>query len=185
MIKFNITELRNQNNMTMKQLQELSGIRLNTLTNYSHSRAVSINIKHLDKLCEIFNCDPNDIMTYVPDKEPANLDSKQQKCRMNFDTLLKMGYKEFTSDNAKRVCQKCVEDSAGNVLYFLTIYLYDIDGCDHYETHIQFYQNNTHNPLDLNFYGGWTIYDVERYADILYHSGVIPCFEPYEERNYD
>ena len=55
--------------MTARRLQQLSGIRASTLTEYEHSRAKTISIKHINILCEIFKCQPNDIMTYIPDEE--------------------------------------------------------------------------------------------------------------------
>lgn len=70
MIKFNLKMLRLLNgDMTARRLQQLSGIRPSTLTEYEHSRAKTISIKHLNTLCTIFNCQPNDIMTFVPDEE--------------------------------------------------------------------------------------------------------------------
>ena len=66
-IQFNIKLLRlNHNDMPLKQLEELSGIRGNTLLDYQFSRAISIKVEHIDKLCEIFNCQPSELMTYVP-----------------------------------------------------------------------------------------------------------------------
>ena len=109
---------------------------------------------------------------------------------MNFDDLLKMGYKEYKPSpfySAQKACQKRIDDSDGNILYFLSVYFYrhEYDNKDRYEVHIQLYQKGTHKPLDLNFFDNWDINDVERYADMLYHTGVKPSFEPYEERNYD
>ena len=109
---------------------------------------------------------------------------------MNFDDLLKMGYKEYKPSpfySAQRACQKRIDDSKGNILYFLSVYFYrhEYDNKDRYEVHMQLYQQGTHKPLDLNFFDDWDIKDVEHYADMLYHTGVTPSFEPYEERNYD
>lgn len=68
MIRFNIKALRSANgNMSQKELQEKSGIRPSTLSAYENSSAKTINIEHIDKLCEIFNCQPAELMTYVPD----------------------------------------------------------------------------------------------------------------------
>lgn len=102
---------------------------------------------------------------------------------MNFDELLKRGYKEFKPSliyHANRACQKSVKDSNENILYFITVYMYDLRGTKNYETHIQFYQKGTHNALDLNFLNGWAIEDIEKYADFIYCMGTQPQFEPYE-----
>lgn len=99
---------------------------------------------------------------------------------MNFEELLNRGYKEYNPpplSNAHRICQKRFDDGNGNKLYFISVYLYTWDGSDRYEAHIQLYQKGTHYPLDLNFFDGWNIDDVEKYANSIYH---IEQFEPYE-----
>lgn len=68
MIKFNIKIQRLlHGNMNQKKLSELSGIRLPTLSEYENSTAKTIRVEYLDKLCEIFDCQPADLITYVPD----------------------------------------------------------------------------------------------------------------------
>lgn len=75
MIQFNIKLLRlNNNDMPLKRLEQLSGIRGNTLLDYQFSRAISIKVEHIDKLCEIFNCQPSDLMTYVPNTNSNSAD---------------------------------------------------------------------------------------------------------------
>ena len=104
---------------------------------------------------------------------------------MTFEELLDRGYKEYKPSplsNAHRACQKRVDDSNGDILYFLSVYLYTWDDTERYEVHIQLYQKDTHYPLDLNFFGGWSINDVEKYADFIYYMGKNMQFEPYESR---
>ena len=106
---------------------------------------------------------------------------------MTIDELKNKGYTEFTPsalEKAQRACQKRVEDSKGNILYFLTVYMYrrEYDKNDRYEVHIQLYQKGTHYPLNLNFFGGWDINDAEKYADFIYYMGAKEQFEPYEIR---
>lgn len=70
MIKFMIKVQRLLNNeMSQQELCELSGIRRTTLSDYENSKATMIRVEHLNKLCEIFCCQPADLITYVPDKE--------------------------------------------------------------------------------------------------------------------
>lgn len=68
MIKFNIKKLRILNNMTQTELSKMAGIRYPTLQFYEYSKAKTISIEHLNSLCEIFNCEIKDIITYVPDE---------------------------------------------------------------------------------------------------------------------
>lgn len=70
MIKFNIKVQRLlHDNMSQQTLSELSGIRLPTLSAYENSTSVSIKIEHLNKLCEIFECELSDLIVYIPDKK--------------------------------------------------------------------------------------------------------------------
>lgn len=85
MIKFHIKELRAATNMTQSELIDKSGIREGTLSAYENSKTISIKTEHLDKLCEIFHCQPSDIMTYEnpcageEDYEFAKLQSEWMK----------------------------------------------------------------------------------------------------------
>lgn len=68
MIKFNIKVLRViHDNMSQKQLSDLTGIRLPTLSQYENSTATLIRAEHLNKLCEVFECDLSDVIVYLPD----------------------------------------------------------------------------------------------------------------------
>ena len=68
MIKFNIKVLRViHGNMSQKQLSDLTGIRLPTLSQYENSTATLIRAEHLNKLCEVFECDLSDVIVYLPD----------------------------------------------------------------------------------------------------------------------
>lgn len=71
MIKFNIKLQRLlHNEMTQKELIDLSGIRPQTVSDYENNKAVTIRVEHLNKLCEIFDCQPADLITYAPDNAP-------------------------------------------------------------------------------------------------------------------
>lgn len=67
MIKFNIKMQRLlHNNMGQKQLSELTGIRLPTLSEYENGTAKTIRVEYLNKLCEVFNCQISDLICYCP-----------------------------------------------------------------------------------------------------------------------
>lgn len=77
MIKFNIKVQRLlHGNMNQKKLSELSGIRLPTLSEYENSTAKTIRVEYLSKLCEIFDCQPADLITYTPDRKDISEDEK-------------------------------------------------------------------------------------------------------------
>ena len=65
MIKFNIKMQRLlHNNMSQKQLSELTGIRLPTLSEYENGTAKTIRVEYLNKLCEVFDCQISDLICY-------------------------------------------------------------------------------------------------------------------------
>lgn len=67
MIKFKLKQLRLQhNNMTQKELIDLSKIRSSTISAFENDTAITISIEQIDKLCQIFQCNPNDLMEYIP-----------------------------------------------------------------------------------------------------------------------
>ena len=53
-----------------KKLSEMTGIRENTLGRYYNEFATSINLEHLDLLCEVLNCGLDEILLYKPNKIP-------------------------------------------------------------------------------------------------------------------
>ena len=70
MIKFNIKVQRLiHGNMSQKTLSELTGIRLGTLSEYENSKATTIRAEHLEKLCEVFDCQLSDLMCYCPNDD--------------------------------------------------------------------------------------------------------------------
>ena len=70
MIKFNIKLQRMiHNNMSQKTLGKLTGIRLATLSEYENSKATTVRVEHLEKLCEVFDCQLSDIIYYCPNDD--------------------------------------------------------------------------------------------------------------------
>lgn len=70
MIKFNIKVQRLlHNKMSQKQLSELTGIRLPTLSEYENGTAKTIRVEHINKLCEVFDCQISDLIMYCPNDD--------------------------------------------------------------------------------------------------------------------
>lgn len=69
MIRIKVSELLGRHKMTQKSLSEKTGIRPGTVSALYHETVKRLEIEHLDKLCEVFNCQPGDLLEYVPDKE--------------------------------------------------------------------------------------------------------------------
>lgn len=101
--------------------------------------------------------------------------------KINIQELLDKGYKEFPPtrfDTADRCFQKRFRAENGDTLYFININMYYSWGTipENFEVETQLYQEGTHEPVNLKFFCGWALADVEEYIQRIYKAG----FEPYE-----
>lgn len=71
MIKFKIHILMAEKRMTQKDVMEATGITTTVMNKYYYGTIVRIPTLHIDKLCKLFNCQPNDLFEYIPDNENA------------------------------------------------------------------------------------------------------------------
>jgi transcriptional regulator len=53
--------------MSQKELSDKTGITPTVINKYYHDKILRIPVEHLDKFCEIFNCQISDLMEYIPD----------------------------------------------------------------------------------------------------------------------
>jgi Predicted transcriptional regulator len=53
--------------MTKKALSEKTGIRPNTVSALWHGTAKRIEVEHINKLCKTLDCQPGDLLEYIPD----------------------------------------------------------------------------------------------------------------------
>jgi len=68
MIKFHLSKLLGERRMTQKTLSQKTGIRNSTINDYYNEIAVSIKFEHIDKICEVLDCTPNELFEYLPNK---------------------------------------------------------------------------------------------------------------------
>lgn len=69
MIKFKAKVLLAINEMTQKELAEKTGIRPPTVSAICTGAVKHLPIEALNKICAVLNCQPGDLMEYIPDKE--------------------------------------------------------------------------------------------------------------------
>lgn len=69
MIKINLSMLLGKKRMTQAELSRKTGIRANTINEMYHELCERVNLNHIDKICEVLNCDISDLFEYVPNKE--------------------------------------------------------------------------------------------------------------------
>lgn len=69
MIKTNLHIELAKARMTRKELSKATGIRESTISGYANNKYVYIAKDHIDKICRVLNCTPNDLFEYIPDDE--------------------------------------------------------------------------------------------------------------------
>ena len=69
MIKFKAKVLLAINEMTQKELAEKTGIRPPTVSAICTGSVKHLPIEALNKICAVLNCQPGDLMEYIPDEE--------------------------------------------------------------------------------------------------------------------
>lgn len=62
MIKCNLRVLLAERNMKMSELADAAGISRNALIPIYHERAKGITYEMLDKLCQVLDCEPGDLL---------------------------------------------------------------------------------------------------------------------------
>lgn len=68
MIKIKLSRILGEKRMTQKDLSRLTGIRPATINELYHEIAIRVNLEHINKICEVLECDLHDLFEYFPDK---------------------------------------------------------------------------------------------------------------------
>ena len=71
-VKIQVSDLLGKHKMTQRELADKTGIRPATISALYHETIKRIEIEQIAKLCEVFNCQPGDIFSYVGDKGQNN-----------------------------------------------------------------------------------------------------------------
>ena len=71
MIKFKVKVMLAMRDMTQKELAERTGIRPPTVSAICTGAVKHLPIEALDKICAVLDCQPADLMEYVPEEELA------------------------------------------------------------------------------------------------------------------
>ncbi|MBK7844191.1 MAG: helix-turn-helix transcriptional regulator [Bdellovibrionales bacterium] len=68
-IKVKLAVLLAERQMLLKDLEEKTGIALNNLSVLKTDKAKAIRFSTLEELCNALNCQPGDLLEYVPDEK--------------------------------------------------------------------------------------------------------------------
>lgn len=69
MIKFKVKIMLAIREMTQKELAEQTGIRPPTVSAICTGAVKHLPVDALDKICTVLNCQPADLMEYIPDNQ--------------------------------------------------------------------------------------------------------------------
>lgn len=72
MIKFRVKVMLAMREMTQKELAEKTGVRPPTISALCTGSAKHIPVDVLDKICMVLNCQPGDIVEYIPNEKASN-----------------------------------------------------------------------------------------------------------------
>ncbi len=61
---------------TQADLARATGIRPNTIGELYHEFADRVNLEHLDLICEALNCELDELMVWVPNRQPKIVHTK-------------------------------------------------------------------------------------------------------------
>lgn len=80
MINFdNVKVMLAKNKMTQKDLAERTGIRPPTISAICTGSVVQLPIEALDKICDVLNCQPADLMTFEPPVKDYSGEKEKRK----------------------------------------------------------------------------------------------------------
>lgn len=71
-IKIKVSDMLGKYKMSQKDLSVKTGIRPATISALYHETIKRLEMDHLDKLCAALNCQPGDLLEYIPEKEKDN-----------------------------------------------------------------------------------------------------------------
>ena len=69
MIKFTVKVMLAKREMTQKELADRTGIRPPTISAICTGSVKHLPVEALNKICAVLNCQPADIMEFIPDEE--------------------------------------------------------------------------------------------------------------------
>lgn len=68
MVKIHLSRLLGEKRWTQKDLADATGIRPSTINEWYHELVPSLNVDHIDKICEALDCTITDLLEYIPNE---------------------------------------------------------------------------------------------------------------------
>lgn len=77
MIKIHLSRLLGERKWTQADLARKTGIRPTTIGEWYHELVERINLEHLEKICEVLECEVSDLIEYIPKKNKEKETNKK------------------------------------------------------------------------------------------------------------
>ena len=75
-IMINLDVMMAKRKIGLTELSDKVGITLANLSILKNNRAKAVRFTTLDAICKALDCQPGDILEYVPDKKPGKIDKE-------------------------------------------------------------------------------------------------------------
>ena len=69
MLKNHLSKLMGEKRYTIVEVSRKTGLTTSTISNLYNDKIKRLDFDTLEKLCKLFNCQPNDLFEYIPDNE--------------------------------------------------------------------------------------------------------------------
>ncbi len=78
MIRIKLSDLLGKHKMTQKTLANLAHIRPATVSKMYYEETKRIDIKQLNNMCKVFNCEIAELLEYIPDDDKPRQNAKKK-----------------------------------------------------------------------------------------------------------
>lgn len=79
MIRITLSRILGDKRITQAELAKKTGIRPATINEMYHELIERVNLDYLSRICEVLDCEVEDILKYVPDRKTTKNDNKERQ----------------------------------------------------------------------------------------------------------
>ena len=110
MISSNLSEILGRKRIKMSELAKKAGINKNTVLNLYHGRSTRIEFDVLNKICNILECTPSDILRHTPDLDTQHLAEGHFGAPIpSMDKAIKIGDGEYIDEHGNKFSESTIK----------------------------------------------------------------------------
>lgn len=69
MVRIYLSKLLGEKRWSQAYLSQITGIRPNTISDMYNELAERVSLEHLDRICEVLECEISDLIAYTPNEQ--------------------------------------------------------------------------------------------------------------------